>query len=183
MEYDSVVHQFPIILPARGLSVQEMRVNSKAPVFCAVEKQQQILRLWPMREAVFTSLWCSAGKHCICFWSLFSVCTRDPSFLVVPWLMSVLHLHVHASTLFSRCSHSDRICSFTLTVGDRILRNQIACILSDISDIQQASRVSSSGSTHSQWRRRCSFCSYVSTVSARRHPSHSTAGQLKFEQS
>ena len=55
------------------------------------------------------------------FWSLFSACTRDPFFSAVPWLMSVLHLPVHASHMFSQCSDSHRICSEPLTISYRIL--------------------------------------------------------------
>ena len=42
--------------------------------------------------------------------------------------MSVLHLPVHASDLFSQCSDSCLICSGPLTISCRILRIKIACI-------------------------------------------------------
>ena len=42
--------------------------------------------------------------------------------------MSVLHLPVHESHMFSQCSDSYRICSGPLTVSHRILRIKAACI-------------------------------------------------------
>ena len=132
------------------------------------------IRRYPVSRSVETTIWFSSFSFTsqrdsvpacvrdivVSLYLAFSVHARFlPLCLFFGWLM-------HASHMLS-C----RICSGPLTICFCyvILRNKTARLIEkEISEIQRASRVSSRGSVHSQWKRSCSICSLILLVSARR---------------
>ena len=92
----------------------------------------------PLREAVLSRL---CDRHCCFPVSCFQCACASSPFLSVPWLVDAGIPHVVISHLLK---------ALDLCFCYVILRIKTSClIVIDISDIQRASRVSSSGSIHS----------------------------------